>query len=98
MLLVCKKNKQFLPGYSTGAIIKEHAERQKFIEDFYANHSKPRGTTEKTNIFELNSKHAVSLPDVLEEDRDTENMHSKGGTRKKSLGDQTKSNEDLLHF
>ena len=57
-----------ISGYSTGSIIKEHAQRQEFIKDFYAKHPTSGGVSVRAEISTALSKRAVSLPNVLEED------------------------------
>ena len=86
-------------GYSTGSIIKEHAQRQEFIDEFYATHPTTSRAEVKAEIFQLQSKRAVSLPDVLEEDHYAGYQYSKGRTRKTfSEKQQAKSSDDLLQF
>jgi len=85
-------------GYSTGSIIKEHAQRQEFIEEFYAKHPKTSRASVRAEIGRLQSKRAVSLPNVLEEDHYSSIKPRRCQQLKGSRteGDHAKSSEDLL--
>ena len=45
----------------------EHAQRKEFIDDFYANHPNTKRASVRAETFGLQSVHAVSLPDVLDD-------------------------------
>ena len=87
-----------ISGYSTGSIIKEHAQRKEFIDDFYANHPNTRRASVRAEIFGLQSARAVSLPDMLE-DRPYSGYH-RGREHRTSASQtgQARSSEDLLQL
>ena len=72
-------------------------ERQKFIEDFYANHPQTSRNTVKAEIFELQSKRAISLPNVLDEKPFYE-PHNQRERKSSSRKEKAKYSEDLLLF
>ncbi|XP_059088807.1 uncharacterized protein LOC131884927 isoform X2 [Tigriopus californicus] len=60
-------------GYTTGSVIKEHKERQDYIDDFYACHpnaSRPLMTRTASIRQQESAKRAQSLPDVLNDEDD----------------------------
>ena len=87
-------------GYSTGSIIKEHTQRKEFIDDFYASHPQTSRASVRAEICRRQSKRAVSLPSVLEDDQHSGNTHNTGQEQRSSSFQkkQAKSNEDLLHL
>ena len=97
----CRKYLQLksgISGYSTGAIIKEHAQRQEFIEDFYAKHPNTSRASVRAEICRRQSQRAVSLPNVLEEGPRYIPARYQDQRTSPSENEHTQYSDDLLYF
>ena len=87
-----------MAGYSTGSIVKKFAQQQEKIDSVFSEIGpQDRG---RLRNFDLQAKRAVSLPDMLNDDdntEDSENKYTIGNARKIWMKQsQAKSSENLL--
>ena len=82
-------------GYSTGSIVKKFAQQQEHIDTVYSEIA-PQDRSRLRN-FDLQAKRAVSLPDMLNDDKAGDDKNTIGAARKIWMKQsQAKSSENLL--
>ena len=85
----------YLLGYSTGSIVKKFAQQQEHIDTVYSEIA-PQDRSRLKN-FDLQAKRAVSLPDMLNDDKAEDDKNTIGAARKIWMKQsQAKSSENLL--
>lgn len=85
----------FCEGYSTGSIVKKFAQQQEHIDTVYSEIT-PQDRSRLRN-FDLQAKRAVSLPDMLNDDKTEDEKNTIGAARKIWMKQsQAKSSENLL--
>ena len=85
----------YLLGYSTGSIVKKFAQQQEHIDTVYSEIG-PQDRSRLRN-FDLQAKRAVSLPDMLNDDKAEDDKNTIGAARKIWMKQsQAKSSENLL--